>query len=138
MGLSIASAAVIAALFLSLSVNADRSLRNAGSNQRPNWFGYFVGLLCCHLALAALYECTVTLRQLDSPGVALLLLGTAGATTYGIVRRRRLGWVLLGPLRPLSPASFLAALDTEVEATVASAGALCMLSISAGYAMRWW
>lgn len=136
--LSIASAVVIAALFLSLSVNADRYLREEAPHLKPYRFGYFVGLVCCLLALAALYRCAVEFRELAHPGLAPLLLGGAMATAYGILHRRRLGWTMLTVLCLVSPSFTVPLTGTEVAAHAAWAGALFMLPASAIYALRRW
>jgi len=138
MVLSIASAAVIAALFLSLSVEADRTLRESGPYLKGYRFGYFVAGLCCLLALAALYQCTVAIRELVHPGPSPLVLAGAVAAARGIVRRRRLGWILF-PVPCLLTPWFMATLTgTQIAEHAAWAGASCLLPAAAGYALRRW
>lgn len=138
MVLSIASAAVIAALFLSLSVEADRTLRESGPHLKGYRFGYFVAGVCCLLALAALYQCTVAIRELVHPGPSPLVLAGAIAAAGGIVRRRRLGWILL-PVPCLLTPWFMGSLTAVQFATGAAwAVASCFLPAAAAYALRRW
>src|SRR5690606_21684908 len=95
------------------------------------------GLLCCLLALASLYQCAVSTRELEHPRSLPITLGLAIIAAKGIIQRRPHGWTALVSLCPVLT-QLLA--STELTALAATGeiriGSVLVVGVSAVYAWR--